>query len=358
MSLLSDLGFGKNFLSDAVDGLLGNDFAKDYKHASKIFVSDYYRLAPKNKFLFHCLIRPKTNVFNSTGGRELNLLVKKADLPKFTIKTEEKNQYNKKTYAYTGIDYQPVNITFHDDSANLALQFWTDYYYQYFQDGGKTRQQYYRDLYNDTRAGANDWGLDGGTYNIDLLESIDIFTLSQGKFTMYSLQTPWITSFNHDSHDVAESSGLMEHSMQVGYSGVLYGQGRIQQGNPPGFADLLYDFSPSPISLRGGGTSSLFGVGGVLDGGLGVADDIYSGNITLGTLLNGARTVRNASHLSKAGITGEIGSLIKTTVQESPNNPLSRYTLPNNSIGQSRANISSRPVNTSRSVGGFNLMGR
>ena len=74
-----------------------------------------------------------------------------------------------------------------------------------------------------------------------------------------------LTNFSHDSHDHSQSD-ILENQMQVQYELVKYATGMIGGVNSPtGFGDLHYDKEPSPLSPKGGGTQSMFGVGGLID---------------------------------------------------------------------------------------------
>ena len=46
-------GFFQNLLTDAAAGFFGNEYLRDYTHASKTFRPNAYQYAPKLKFLFH-----------------------------------------------------------------------------------------------------------------------------------------------------------------------------------------------------------------------------------------------------------------------------------------------------------------
>ena len=74
---------------------------------------------------------------------EFNLLVESAQLPSFTLDTETLNMYNKKRIVQTKINYEPVEIIFHDDMAGLTTMLWESYYRYYFQDGTYTSLNYY-----------------------------------------------------------------------------------------------------------------------------------------------------------------------------------------------------------------------
>ncbi len=80
-------GFLDNLASGALSpkGNLG-----DFRHASKTFVTDAFRLAPKTKFLYHVFFeindQPASVLpeLKQRHAREIGLLVKSADLPKYT----------------------------------------------------------------------------------------------------------------------------------------------------------------------------------------------------------------------------------------------------------------------------------
>ena len=106
---------------------------KDFQHASRLYLDDSYKLMPKQKFLFHVVFNTDESLFFKDGfnpheRNDLNMLVKSCDLPRFSMNLEEKIQYNKKMYAATRIQYDPVNITFHDDHADTVNAFWKKYY--------------------------------------------------------------------------------------------------------------------------------------------------------------------------------------------------------------------------------------
>ena len=86
-----------NFLNAFSNGLPG---MKDYRHASRLYLDDNFKLMPKQKFLFHVVFDIDNNIpirpYTNNEKLELNMLVKNADLPKYNMNLEEKQQYNKK----------------------------------------------------------------------------------------------------------------------------------------------------------------------------------------------------------------------------------------------------------------------
>jgi hypothetical protein len=105
--------------------------------------------------------------------------------------------------------------------------------------------------------------------------------------------------------------------MVLNYETVLYGTGQIAPNSPVGFATEYYDHVPSPLLVAGGGTTSLFGQGGVVDGTTDVLGSILTGKAFtsigafLGTLGRGINTFRNAKALTGLGVSEEANRVIK-----------------------------------------------
>ena len=118
-----------NFLKGFQNGLPG---MKDYRHASRLYIDNNHKLMPKQKFMFHVMIQTDESMFvngyNPQEDVQLDMLVKSCDLPRYGMNLEELVQYNKKAYVATRIQYEPVNITFHDDHADTVNAFWKKYY--------------------------------------------------------------------------------------------------------------------------------------------------------------------------------------------------------------------------------------
>lgn len=270
-------------------------FLRDYQHASRMYVDNYYRLSPKFKNLYSVLIRPNKQVIQNiqtlskgdqtTGSgilgaiqsvigtvqdvldtpnrlmnnvlgdpsegtrvRELGALAHRVDMPRFTLQSNDINQYNKKVNIYTGIKYNPINITFYDDNNNTVINLWNNVYKYFFSDGSISRQTgFLPDVVKEQR-NFNNWGFNARSLKNFFL-AIDFFSFNRGTFTMHSIMNPWILDVQMGEHDYAEQTPR-DITIQFGYSGVLYASGYIKRGTPPGFADLIYDFTPSPLTNK------------------------------------------------------------------------------------------------------------
>ena len=307
-----------NFLKGFQDGLPG---MKDYQHASRLYIDDNYKLLPKQKFLFHVVFNTDETLFfdgfNQGERYDLNMLVKTCDLPKYDLSYEEKVQYNKKMYAATRIAYDPVNITFHDDHADTVNAFWKKYYEYNIADSvgmnndltiSNTKDDYYDGI--KTRA-TNKFGMDTPKQKRKpYLRGIEIFVLHKQRFTSMTLVNPVIGSFSHDNLDQADGQGIMNNTMQILYETVIYKSGIINRNNVPGFATINYDNSPSPLTVLGGGTNSVFGPGGVVDGIGSVIRNVQSGNI-LGAILSASNTYNNAKKIKKSDVKAELKGIAK-----------------------------------------------
>jgi hypothetical protein len=332
-----------NFLKGVQDGL---PTMKDFRHASRLYIDDHHKLAPKHKFLYHVVFdldeTISQNKFTEAERRELNMLVKAVDLPKYDMNYEEKVQYNKKMYTNTRIVYEPINISFHDDHADTVNAFWKKYYEYEVADAvqlTETVQNVSKDDYYDANRTYTKWGLDTPKQRQKpFIRNITIFVLHNQRFTSFSLVNPVIGSFSHDNLDQADGAGVLQNQMQILYETVRYNSGVIRpQGlnrgeGVPGFATIHYDNEPSPLTVLGGGTNSIFGPGGVVDGIGSVIRNVQSGNI-LGAILGASNTYNNAKKIKKGAVKEELKGIAKEGVLEvgkqagSITNPIAAFTV-------------------------------
>ena len=164
------------------------------------------------------------------------------------------------------------------------------------------------------------------------LKGIEIFVLHKQRFTSMTLVNPVIGSFSHDNLDQADGQGIMNNTMQILYETVIYKSGIVNRNNVPGFATINYDNSPSPLTVLGGGTNSIFGPGGVVDGVGSVIRNVQSGNI-LGAILSASNTYNNAKKIKKSDVKEELKGIAKDGILEvgkqasSITNPVSQFSV-------------------------------
>lgn len=241
-------------------GLKTPTILKDYQHASRLYVDNNYGHAPKVGFLYYVKFNINSEAVPDGGWKEkhqrdIGLLVKKIDLPKFTIATETLNQYNRKTVVATKLSYTPINVEFHDDNLDIINRLWMNYYNFYFADEANAFDKNYDNTkYKDVD---NLYGMRDHQLVLPFFDSIDIYTLHQQQYTQITLVNPKITEWQHDTLNQAEGNKIQQNRMTVAYEAVMYNYGFISD-NPAskGFTDLFYDNDPSPLQIGGNSQNS------------------------------------------------------------------------------------------------------
>lgn len=301
-------GFFNQFLS----GISSTDEIRDYQHAAKTFVDGLYRLSPKVNSLFHVFIElnpavAKEDPQNPNSLYELGLLAKSVQLPKFTVQNKVLNAYNRKNIVQERISYDPITMTFHDDAADVVRNFWEGYYSYYYRDSDHSSALYQQD-HKYVERQAQNWGftpryIGPGTPNY--INAIRIYSLHQKSFSSYILFRPTIINFQHGQHTQGEYE-LLENSATFAYEAVQYEYGAVRQGSVVGFNIMHYDTTPSPLTSLGGGTTSILGPGGAVEGTGDVIYNLQNGNFGAAAAgsLNMFSNFRNAD--LRAVATGEL----------------------------------------------------
>lgn len=234
---------------------------RDYRHARNLYYEYGLAFAPKTKFLYHCLFEPSPEIGNSSTvnafafQKQIGVLVKAADLPAFRVQIDNRKQYNRIKQFQTRIDYNDVNITFHDDNLGVTRSLFEEYYKYNFLDGRHDIQKNAlvagayasRDKYAPT---VPKYGLNTGNTG-PFFTSITLYQLSRQQYFAYTLVNPIITQWSHGNVDASDGAGLNENTMGIAYEAVLYTNGSIgEDSQPVAFTDAEtgYDQTPSPIS--------------------------------------------------------------------------------------------------------------
>jgi hypothetical protein len=213
------MAFGEDFLK----GFFGNDFLKDYTHASKTFrsnntlflhVRNFYSMLYLTEHVQQ--IPQLSNIFQAQDLDNLSLLVKEVKLPSYKFSVETMNQYNRKRKVQTQIEYDPITCIMHDDTSDLSRELWYNYYSYYYKDAsqkywdaavtngsigpnatgvdpGAAYPYGFRDIYTQDRE-INDWGYIGESYmdgarggKPAFFRDITIFGYERHKWAAYTL---------------------------------------------------------------------------------------------------------------------------------------------------------------------------
>jgi len=339
-----------NILNTFLKEIAQGDSVHDWQHASKLFVANNYELTPKSAYLYyvHFNLNPnplvkKTPVTGPNGSygmdsiqnqTELGMLVKQVALPKYKIETKTLNAYNRPHVVQTKLNYEPVNITFHDDSANKVRNFWYDYYTYYYRNSDRANvwsEPYAHGEITNNRV-IPDWGYtvrNTGASNQGAppyITSISIYSLFNKKFSEYVLYNPIISSFQHGEHEASNTTGTMSHQMTVEFESVSYAYGSVTPDTVTGFGEAHYDKTPSPILPLGGGTQSILGPGGIVSDVASITNDVGSGNLGTAAL----SLLRDKNGLQGANLSTmlKVDSLTSLKGTLAGNNPFSSISIP------------------------------
>jgi hypothetical protein len=224
---------------------------RSQQHAARLFVDDQFRLAPKLKFLFHVAFSINPAALKSIDlvqrhGTEIDMLVRKVDLPQYKVTTKQVNQYNRRKVIQTQHLTQEVNINFHDDNMGLINQLWQNYYSYYYADPTSAGSP---GAYNRTATRSSDfintpYGLDNGS-TAPFFNYITIYQMARHEYVSYKLINPLITLFNHNKLSYDETT-THDFDMKLQYEAVEYNSGLVSDGIE-GFAQEHYDLTPSPL---------------------------------------------------------------------------------------------------------------
>ena len=225
---------------------------RDFQHASRMFASDQFRLAPKFDFQFHVAFNInqaalKTIDLSQRHRNEINMLVKKVSLPKFTIAAETVNQYNRKKVLQTQHNFEAMKVTFHDDNMSLINQLWQNYYSYYYADStsAKAPGAYNRNATRNSNFITAQYGLDNGS-TAPFFNYITIYQMARHEYVSYKLYNPIIKSFDHKELAYA-SKEVHDFSMDILFEAVSYEMGTVSSETVEGFGLEHYDLTPSPL---------------------------------------------------------------------------------------------------------------
>ena len=242
---------------------------RDYNHASRLYINNNLKFAPKQKFLYHSYFSLDPSVgsivrsLTEKYGTEIGLLVKSADLPRYSAQVETRNKYNRKKNVQTSITYDPITITFHDDNHGVTTALLEAYYRFYYADAwyGNDPGAYSKldgdNTYKGSARNQYRYGLDNNI-SVPFFRNIQLTQLARAQYTTYTLVNPIITNWQHDSIDSEGGSAFMTNTITIAYEAVHYTRGTVEvgpDGNPTGYGLVHYDTRPSPLLTQAGNLS-------------------------------------------------------------------------------------------------------
>ena len=185
---------------------------------------------PKSKYMFFArfvanpdavTIYPWLNKLDSPSSG-VSFKVKTVDKPKVELTAIELNQYNRKRWAYTKVEYQPVNLRMFDTVDNLPLKLWRDYFTYYFGDSRANKSAIMNNSPVDsTFVDGTGWGLRPITEDLCMFSRLELYSFFGKKYTQTTYLNPKITTIDWQQYD-SSSSDPDDMSMTIRYEAIEY----------------------------------------------------------------------------------------------------------------------------------------
>ncbi len=281
---------------------------RDYQHASRIFRPNNSSFLPKSKNWFHIFFELDPSALtavNAALGQAnanfrinwdpdnlpiLGVLARTVKLPGFKFDVKKNNQYNRWSLTTTKVNYDPVEVSFWDDTIDTIRGFWYAYYQYMIQDPNYVNFDASQSqgisipfqwmpsisnletLYSTPSTWGVNYGLDVvGNPNLNsslstslnrsnpFFRSVRIYQFNRQtnsdpsvgpQYTEYVLVNPVISSFEHDTVDFSTSE-YMQNRMSIEFETVLYNSGLVENDEIASWDAVLqrfFDNTPSPLT--------------------------------------------------------------------------------------------------------------
>lgn len=317
----------------------------------------------------------------------LSFKIKTIDKPKIELNAVELNQYNRKRWAYTKTDYQPVTVRIFDTVDNKPLKMWVDYFTYYFGDSRANKTTAMNDPVN--RSTFNDgtgWGLRPIAEQLSFFTRLELYSLFGGKYTQTTYLNPKITMADWQQYD-STSSDPDELSLTLRYEAVEYNDERLMDDqmatifgfnidtkpfDPPGTVPSATSMAGRPTLFENTAFNSAMAQN-ISTSILNVTNSVFSNfGLNPSTVDNLRQTLNSSSRIVTPTTTTYDGRVIQQATEtvlsvqsysNSPNINQNILGIPNGSLPKATLQISgsatlgtSPPVSSSLSVyGSFNF---
>lgn len=160
----------------------------------------------------------------ASADQGVSFKIKNIDKPKVELNAVELNQYNRKRWAYTKVEYQPVTVRLFDTVDNRPLQMWKDYFVYYFGDSRANKSILMNDYtVSGTFNDGTGWGLRPMAEELSFFSKLEIYSLFGRKYTKTTYLNPKITMIDWQQYD-SSSSEPDEVSITLRYEAIEYSE--------------------------------------------------------------------------------------------------------------------------------------
>ncbi len=224
--------------------------------ATKVFGADNsmqpLTAVPRSKYMYFARLVPNsqaTAIFPwllklDTPDQGVSFKIRTIDKPKIELNAVELNQYNRKRWAYTKVEYQPVTIRMFDTVDNRPLQMWKDYFIYYFGDSRANKNIIMGDqVVNSTFNDGTGWGLRPIAEELSFFSRLELYSLFGRKYTQTTYLNPKITMIDWQQYD-SSNSEPDDLSITLRYEAIEYSEEREINGRMANMFGFNIDEGP------------------------------------------------------------------------------------------------------------------
>lgn len=150
------------------------------------------------------------------------------DKPSIDLNYSELNQYNRKRYAYTKLNYHPFNIKMYDTVDDIPLELWRRYFTYYFGDsrskgagGAASETIYNQGVTSSEFSFAPGWGFTPIKEGLNFFSRVELYAIYGGRYTQISYINPKIVKIDWQQYESSDSNPA-EMSMTMTYEAIDY----------------------------------------------------------------------------------------------------------------------------------------
>lgn len=165
---------------------------------------------------------------NSRWPTGISFKAHTVDRPRFVIKNQTLNSYNKKRVIQSALEYQPITMKFYDTYDDVTLKFMKDYLQFYYADFSQADSTAWRHDQTDAEMemGIGSWGFYNGTTDTPdssyFFDRVEIYSFGAGKYTRWDLVHPKIVEISPDAFDYSDGGTPAEMTITLAYEGVIW----------------------------------------------------------------------------------------------------------------------------------------
>lgn len=146
------------------------------------------------------------------------------DKPRVDLNATELNQYNRKRFAYTKVEYQPLTLRMYDTADDKPLQLWYRYFSYYFGDSRPKNAGIYKNTVVGNEmdlSGSTGWGLNPQYEDYTFFDRIELYAIFGKRYTQLNYINPKITAIDWQNN-ASDSNEPADMQMTLRYEALEY----------------------------------------------------------------------------------------------------------------------------------------